>query len=520
MELILDLLYLYVGIFSLYFFVLAIRSLSDKKFRETSKYAAKLDKSNLCVVLYSHDNYDALCRMLSQLNAQNYPANKFFIYLILDNCTDSSYNSLKESVNLRILDLNDKVTVGKDQAVSILLEKLREDESIDSYVFIDTDRFIEENFLENANLALKTSPVAVGQTVILEPKVKSFTDKIKISVAKFNDNFVRKSRALLGLADRVDSSILCIRKDFVEKVDALDLKNINTELKYSILIADLGYPCLYVPSFKAYTKFEGYSFERPSLSYRINLFKKCFTKMFSFNYKFTEFVCSLIAPSSLVVVTLSLAFLLLSAKYYFLFNFIFVFLIFSLLLISFLIGYIKSELHAKDFIALAVYPIYSILHILDNLPPYRFVKKYFLHKDDKNKNIQKYTVKVIASNGKVNIPCNLDLISDDGLAKVIFSFKKKKFSSGRQLRMVEALNELTSKLNDYGFHLKICYCCEYFSSIVDGTQNMVQGECNYEFQNKKAGEIMTTLLWNSCFACKYRGFTNLFEEIKTDNSEL
>ena len=519
MELILDFIYLYIGIFSVYFFVLGIRSLNDKKIKKCFSDNELAEKTRFCIVLYSHDEYDSLKNMLNQLNLQNYPTDKYFVYLILDNCSDHSDDLIQETPVLKILNLNDGVTVGKDQAISILIESLREESYFDSYIFIDTNKYIEEDFLNNVNSALQLSPVVVGQNIIIENENNSFCEKIKITYNKFINNFIRKSRFLMGLSDRIDGSLMCIKKDFVEKIDALDLKDINTELKYSVLIANLGYPCLYVPNIKAYVKYYNCSFERPSLSYRISLFKNCFTKLFTLNFKFSELIFSLITPSGLVAILLSLCYLMLSAKYYFLFNFLFVFTLFSMLSIGFAIGYIKSGLRAKDFIYLALYPAYSILHILDNLPPYRFIKKYFLNNENSKKNIQKYTVKVVASNGKSNIPCNLDLISEDGLAKVVFSFKKKKFTSSKQLRMVEALNELTSKLNDYGFYLKICYCCEYFSSIVDGSQNMVQGECSFEFKNKKSDDVLKTLLWNSCSACKYKKVTSLLDEINIDNSD-
>lgn len=519
MELILDFIYIYIGIFSIYFFILGLRSLNAARFKREERVGEMADKSLLCVIIYSHNNYDSLKNMLNQLKHQDYPVGKYIIQVILDNCNDHSEELITETENLRVLNLNDGVTVGKDQAVSILLENLRQDTFIDGYVFLDTDRYIEQDFLNNANAALNVAPVVVGQTIVLENGNLSFGDKIKITYQKYQNNFVRKARALMGFADKIDSSVFCIKKEFAERVDALDLKDINTELKYSVLIASLGYPCRYVPYLKSYVKAFNFELHRPSLSYRISLFKQCFTKIFTFNFKFSEYIWSLIAPSGLVAVTLSICYLLLSAKYYFLFNFIFVFTVFSLLILGFAISLLKADLYAKDFLYLVLYPLYSILHILDNLPPYRFVKKYFLHEGSNKKNVQKYTVKVMATNGKANMPCKLDLISENGMAKVVFTFKKKKFTSSKQIRMVEALNELTSKLNDYGFHLKICYCCEYFSSIVDGSKNMIHGECSYEFAGRKPGETLTTLLWNSCSACKPKKIRSVIEDIRLNQED-
>lgn len=517
MELILDFVYIYVGIFSIYFFCLAIRSISDRKFLRDKKYA--VNQSSLCVILYSHDDFESLRRTLSQLREQNYPASQIMIYIILDNCSDHSQEYLSETPNLRILNLNDGVTVGKDQAVSILLEKLRENTLIDGYVFLDINRFIEKDFLSNVNTALSVSPVVSGQAIVIENENLSFAEKINIAYNKYQNNFLRKSRALLGLSDIIDDELLCIRKDFVEKIDALDLNNINTKLKYSILISSLGYPCQYAPYIKTYIKLFNFKLERPSLSYRISLFKQCITKLFTLNFKFIEHVFSLIAPSGLVAILLSCGYVFFSAKYYFLFSFIVVFTVFSLLLLAFSISLLKSGMSAKEILYLFFYPAYSILHILDNIPPYRFIKKYLFNSDKSKNDIKKYTVKVIATNGKNDIPCKLDLISENGMAKVVFSFKKKKFTSSKQIRMVEALNELVSKLNDYGFHLKICYCCEYFSSIVDGSKNMVKGECGFNFKDKKSTDVLNTTLWNSCFACKPKKFVSVLEDIKQNMQE-
>lgn len=519
MELVLDFIYIYIGIFSIYFFILAIKSLNDKKFRLDRKYAMNSEQEVLCVVVYSHNNYDALKNMLNQLKHQTYPVQNFVIQVILDNCSDNSETLFTESNNIRVLNLNDGVTVGKDQAISILLESLRQDSFINSYVFLDINRFIEEDFLENANRALTVSPVVTGQTIVIDNDNLSKTEKIKVIYNRYINNFVRKARALAGLSDKIDGSFMCIKKDFVEKVDALDINDINTELKYSILLSSLGYPCTYVPDLKSYVRMTDFKFERPSLSYRVRLFKQCFTKIFTLNYKFTEHVLSLIAPSGLLTVVLSLFYLGLSLKYYFLFSFIFVFTIFSLLLLGFAISVLKAEIFAKDFLYLVIYPIYSIGHILDNLPPYRFIKKYILRTDKNKKDMQKYSVKVMATNEKSNIPCKLDLISENGMAKVIFTFKKKKFTSSKQIRMVEALNELTSKLNDYGFSLKICYCCEHFSSIVDGSKNMVQGECNCNFVGRNPNDVLTTLLWNSCSACKPKKMMSVIEDIRLSQQD-
>ena len=79
--------------------------------------------------------------------------------------------------------------------------------------------------------------------------------------------------------------------------------------------------------------------------------------------------------------------------------------------------------------------------------------------------------------------------------------------------MVDAINELTKKLTDYGFVLKVCQCCSHFTSNIDGSTNMVKGFCNNQFANTQTGAL-PTLLWNSCrgFACGQQ-CNSIIEEI-------
>ena len=168
MELILDLLYIYIAIFSLYYFILAIRSLNENKLIAFRRNSADIEQDLICAIVYSHNNYEALKNILDQLVHQSYSTQNFMVYVILDNCTDHSEELLADRLNIKVLNLNDGVTVGKDQAISILLEELRQNTTISSYVFLDVHRFIEEDFLLNVNRALKLSPVVSGQTLLVQ----------------------------------------------------------------------------------------------------------------------------------------------------------------------------------------------------------------------------------------------------------------------------------------------------------------------------------------------------------------
>lgn len=511
MELLLNLLYIYVAIYSVYFLILAIKNLNDRKLRIQQKYDNNNYRNNLCVIIYSHNNEINLENLVNQLKNQDFPNESYSLYVILDNCDDNSEKLFVNDNSLQVFNIKDQDTIGKDQAISILLEKLSAVQNCNAYVFLDANRQVEKDFLSNVNSALQYSPVISGSTVLIGEKL-NLRQKIKLTFHKYYTNFFLKSRSLLGLANTIDSDILIMRQDLMEKIGCVDFQNINTELKYSLLLSKIGFKCVFNPNIKTYMNIDEFDLRIPSLSARLSLFKNCFLQAWTKNFTFNEHVFSLIMPN-VILVLLTYAYLLPNSyKYYFMVDFSVVLLSFIILVLGFSISLLNSKLHSKEYIYLFLYPIYSLGHIFKNFPLCRKITNKITGRCGKSTNNKQLTVNVIVTDGTNNIPCRLELISENGLAKVRFMFKKKKFTTSTHLRMVDAISELTKKLSDYGFVLKICQCCSCFSPNIDGSTNMVKGFCSHAFANTPTGAI-PTLLWNSCKGFNQNSCSDVIEEI-------
>lgn len=511
MTFILNLLFIYIAIYTVFFFILAVKNLNDRKFRIQQKYNNLSCQNNFCIIIYSHNNEVSLENLVKQLKNQNYPLQNFSTFVILDNCTDNSEKLFINDKFVQVIKIQNQGTIGKDQAISILLEKLSTIQNYNAYVFLDADRYIEEDFLYSINSALNDSPVISGSTVLVGENL-NLKQKIKVTFHKYYTNFLQKSRSLMGLAATIDSDILIMRQDLIEKIGCIDFQNINTELKYSLLLSKIGYKCTFNPNVKTYVNVDEFDLRIPSLSTRINLFKNCFSQIFTRNLIFSEHVLSLLTPNVLLLLFAYAYLLQCSFKYCVINDFLIVLLSFVLLIIGFSISLLNSRLQAKEFIYLFLYPVYSLSHIFKNFPLCRKIRSSISKKHFTAANTEKLIVDVSVTDGKNNIACKLELISENGLAKVTFLFKKKRFTTATHLRMVDAINELTKKLTDYGFVLKICQCCESFTPNIDGSTNMVKGFCKYQFAVTQSGEI-PTLLWNSCKGFSQNTSNNMLEEI-------
>lgn len=497
MEFILDILYVYIALYTLYFLALSVRNLNDKKFRLEKKYSSYEEKDNIAVVIYSHNNRDNLENLVKELKSQDYPIMNFRVFIILDNCTDGSSEIFQNDSFINVINIKDVGTIGKDQSVSIVLEQLSHDDYIDSFVFLDADRSIGTDFLTSVNAALIKSSVISGETII---DVENFgpIDKIKAAYQKYHMNFIRRARSLFGLASQADSGVFIIKKEIIEQIGDVDFKDIDSELKYSLLLSKIKFPCTYNPNIQTVVDNTNYVFRKPRLSKRLGLFKNAFPQIFSKNFVFSEHVVSLIYPN---IWTLLFAYAILlkhSYSSYFFVNFKFVLFTFIILMGAFALSLVEAKLNKNEMFRLFMYPLYSIGHIIKNFPPIRKCINKIRDREELSQNSQKFDVDVVVTTNRSSLNCKMQFISDNGLAKIRFIYKNKKFTTASHLRMIDALQELKTKLNDYGFVLRICSCCTHFKPCVDGSTNMLKGFCTSDYPSPSLKEEKPTLIWNTC----------------------
>ncbi len=501
MELILDLLYIFVAAYTFYFLILAVKNLKDKPFRNELKNISYEDKENLAVIVYSHNNRQTLANLVSELKSQDYPLNKFRVFVLLDNCSDGSQDLFTEENFIHVIDIKGVGTIGKDQAVATLLEKLTDNDYIDAYVFLDADRSIASNFLSIADAALKKDSVISGETVI-DIKALGIIDRIKAAYQKYHMNFIRKARSIMGLAATADSGVFIIRRNIVDEIGNVDFKDTGTELKYSLLLSKIKCKCTYNQNVQTIVHPANYIFRRAKISSRLSLFQNCISKIFTKNFVFAEHVCSLIYPSFWVLIIIYAILFKHSLNYHFMVDVKIVLLTFIVLVLAFGLSLVNAKMTMEEIGYLCAYPIYSVGHIIRNFPPIRYFVDKILDKGNVTVSSEKFVVDVVITTAKKNnLNYKLEFIQNDGMSKVKLVRKNRHFVTKSHLRMIDALQELKLILDDHGAVLRICSCCSHFKPTVDGTTNMMRGVCDSQYPSPSVnGEPRTTVAWNTCAA--------------------
>ena len=497
MNFILNLLYIYVAIYTAYFFALSVRSLFDRKYKIEKKIVSSIEEENLAVVVYARNNKLSLEKLINQLKFQSYSIDRFRIYVILDNCIDGSEELFENEKYIQVINVKDVGTIGKDKAISLFIEKYSQTDYANAYVFIDGDRSIPADFLASVNSALQNSDVVCGETVLIFENL-SFTEKIRSAFQKYNMNFIQKARSLFGLSSLADSGVFVIRKHILDEIKQIDFKNIDDELKFSLLLSKIQTPCIYSPNVQSCVETYEYEFKRPKLWTRLKLFGKCLPKIFTKNYVFTEHVFSLLHPNICLTLFIYAVLLCVTSKYYFFVGFKGIILTLMFFIVGFLLSLLNCKLTAKEACYLAIYPFWSIAHVVKHFPPVQYTVDYIYKKIHGIMNVEKFSIDVMVQVGQKSLPCKLEFISENDFARVKFIYKRKSFITQKHLRMIDALQELRLKLQEYGYLLKICVGCEYFTSINDGSRNMLKGQCNCTKPSITIEPIKDTLVWNSC----------------------
>lgn len=489
------LLFLYIAIFTIYFLVVVFASISASNHNEN--FDEEREYKNLIVIIYCHNNEKTIVNLLEQLNKQNYPKENYQIHIILDNCTDGSSNKLEFVGGAKLWRITDETPFGKDKSISWLLENLLSFKKVDGYVFLDACRIVKNDFLFNVNEALHKHPVVVGSSeVYIEDS--DFQDCVWANVNEYNTDIMKLGRSKLGLAVPIDSDVLAMRHEVIEKVKCIDFKDANAELKYSFLLTKVNYAPRFIPQVKTYVSSKDYIVRRPSFSFKMTLFMNCFNLKMLTNIEFTEFLFSILKPNPIILIVLMLIVGVYAFNYSFIFDTAWVVALAFILFLSFGFSIYKSHLYIKPLIYLISCPFLTLAKVISDIPIFKNILK--VTQKVQKSNIEKITVPVTVTNGKSIFACSLDLISDGGFKKAVFRYKNKKQETTQSfVRMCDAVKNISNTLEQHGFRIRICQSCAYFAPKIDGTNNMVKGYCNQiAVQDPNYTDLPETLLWSSC----------------------
>lgn len=131
-----------------YYFGISIFSFIPKK----EKKLDKITDRDYALVVAAHNEEKVIKNLIDSLNSQDYPKDKYQIFVIADNCTDSTAKIAAEA-GATVFERTDSECKGKGFALEWMFDKIyKMERKFDSIAIFDADNIVSPEFLKNINL--------------------------------------------------------------------------------------------------------------------------------------------------------------------------------------------------------------------------------------------------------------------------------------------------------------------------------------------------------------------------------
>ena len=513
--------FLYLIIYGIYLLTINLKALVS-----TSSYLSdnspeklkngELNKNKLCVIIFANSKSKRLEPLLQALNDQTYNKENYSVHCVFAKDSNSLLYTPDCIAGAQIHCIENPEFFKKNKALNLFIEKLIVNSKFDAYVFLGADRYVMSDYLENINIALneQCSPVITGKTTVV-PEFKNHLVRAKVIEAKqeFKNNTVNIARRMFDLAGVIDSDNLVVRADILEKTGRICFETREDELKYSLFLASNGIKPVYSPFIETIIEAECYNPMTAGFGVRFALFKYYSKLLFKKPWYFIEFVLSMLQPNVAVVVAFYFILLYSSFNFISTIGFKYILHLGVFYLIVWGLGFIASKLNPIKAFLFLLYPFYSFAFNFRKITK-DISKRAILRTIAEEKNVKSATMDAYVTDGRKNVMCKMDLISEDGMRRVILRFRKKRMISDESIRMYDAISNISKKMNIHGYTLKICQNCVHFKSVQDGTVDLLKGNCNCI--GNENGEEFETLIWNRCDNFKIKPEENIMETLNNN----
>lgn len=218
-----------ITIFWLYQLVVSICSLVKLKDKPILE-----DKENrFMAIIPAHNEAAVVANLVESLKNQDYPKDKYDIYVIADNCTDNTAE-IARNAGAIVYERFDEEKKTKGFALQwFLAQKIEEDAPYDAFCVFDADNVADKNFLKAMNKKLcQGEDVVQGYRDIKNPTDNWITAGYAIFYWMMN-RFYHLARYNLGLSPLLNGTGFMVRFDVI-KPTGWDTKTLTEDIEFSL----------------------------------------------------------------------------------------------------------------------------------------------------------------------------------------------------------------------------------------------------------------------------------------------
>ncbi len=209
--------------------------------------------SRLCryaVLIAARNEAAVIGQLIDSIKAQRYPAELVDIYVVADNCTDSTAAIAAER-GATVWQRRSQLQVGKGYALSFLLEKIageKAGEKYDGFFVFDADNLLDPNYIAEMNKVFSNGcPVVTGYR-----NAKNFGDNwISAGYGMYflrESEYLNRPRDFLGTSCGVSGTGFLFSADLLEKLGGWHYFALTEDLEFTLDLVCRGEKVAYCGS--------------------------------------------------------------------------------------------------------------------------------------------------------------------------------------------------------------------------------------------------------------------------------
>ena len=274
------------------------------------------------VFISARNEAGVIGELIESLKKQNYPDDKYDVYVLADNCTDNTAGVARDAGAL-VYERENIQLVGKGYALDYLYKNViseKGEKYYDAFIVFDADNIVHPDFLKEIN---KTFDTGRFDAITTYRNSKNFADNWLTAAYSIwfmrEARYVNYPRMLLGAQCMISGTGFLVSAETMEKNGGWPFHLLTEDIQFSVNCAIQGMSIGYCDSAMVYDEQPGTfkqswnqrlrwskGFFQLNAKYTLDLIKGCFQKkrrLISYDILMTILPCSLV---TIIMLTLTI----------------------------------------------------------------------------------------------------------------------------------------------------------------------------------------------------------------------
>lgn len=216
-------------IYGFYFLIMASGVFRKKKCEIDNN-----KKNHFAILIAARNEENVIKNLINSLKKQNYPSNKYDVYVIVNNCTDNTAIEAKKA-GAKVISCTEKVST-KGEVLKYTFDLFKDNNKIDAYAIFDADNIVHHDFLAKMNDMINSGySVAQGFRDTKNISDNWLTSSYAI-LYYFQSLFLNESRYNMGRSSFLNGTGFVIKKEVIDK-HGFNPKTVTEDVEFTAMCA-------------------------------------------------------------------------------------------------------------------------------------------------------------------------------------------------------------------------------------------------------------------------------------------